>query len=73
MSSSMTAQFELTLIDKLSGPLEKVDQIVNGLSAALERLGAQSAFEQAWDPVPRCAEQTLALSEAKASCPVYWG
>lgn len=64
MSSSMTAQFELTLIDKLSGPLEKIDQIVNGLSTALERLGAQSAFEQAWDPVPRCAEQTLALSEA---------
>nr|WP_294915348.1 phage tail tape measure protein [uncultured Neokomagataea sp.] len=62
--SNLTAQFELTLEDKLSGPIERIDQLVTKLSSALERIGQNRGFDEAWEPVPRCVEQTNTLSEA---------
>ncbi|WP_429956219.1 phage tail tape measure protein [Gluconobacter japonicus] len=64
MSGTLTAQFELTLLDQLSGPIEKIEQLVGRLTSSLDRLGQNSAFDSVWEPVPRCAEQTDVLSEA---------
>lgn len=63
MSGNLTAQFELTLVDQMSGPVEKIEQILGRLNSTLDRLGQNHTFDEVWQPVPRCAEQTSALSE----------
>ncbi|GAC87868.1 hypothetical protein Gbth_017_177 [Gluconobacter thailandicus F149-1 = NBRC 100600] len=63
MSGNLTAQFELTLVDQMSGPVEKIEQILGRLNSTLDRLGQNRTFDEVWQPVPRCAEQTSALSE----------
>ena len=63
MSGALTAQFELTLVDQMSGPVEKIEKILGNLTSALDRLSHNPGFDQAWEPVPRCVEQTTALSD----------
>jgi len=64
VSGTLTAQFELTLLDQLSGPIERIEQLVGRLTSSLDRLGQNAAFDSVWEPVPRCVEQTDVLSEA---------
>ncbi|MBF0858795.1 phage tail tape measure protein [Gluconobacter sp. LMG 31484] len=63
MSGSLTAQFELTLVDQMSGPVEKIEQGLDRLNSFLDKLAHNPAFDEVWEPVPRCVEQTTALSE----------
>ncbi|EHH67561.1 phage tail tape measure protein [Gluconobacter morbifer] len=64
MSGSLTAQFELTLVDQMSAPIEKIEQILGRLNTTLDRMGHNPAFDEVWEPVPRCVEQTTTLTEA---------
>ncbi|KXV50569.1 hypothetical protein AD945_01650 [Gluconobacter albidus] len=64
MSGSLTAQFELTLVDQMSGPVEKIEQSLDRLNSFLDKLAHNPAFDEVWEPVPRCVEQTTALSES---------
>ena len=64
MSGSLTAQFELTLVDQMSGPVGKIEQSLDRLNAFLDKLAHNPAFDEVWEPVPRCVEQTTALSES---------
>ena len=63
MSGNLTAQFELTLVDQMSGPVDRIEQILGKLNATLDKLAHNPAFDEVWEPVPRCVEQTTALSE----------
>ncbi|MEW9272987.1 phage tail tape measure protein [Gluconobacter oxydans] len=63
MSGSLTAQFELTLVDQMSGPVEKIEQILGRLNSTLDKMAHNPAFDEVWEPVPRCVEQTTVLSE----------
>ncbi|KXV50533.1 hypothetical protein AD945_01755 [Gluconobacter albidus] len=63
MSGSLTAQFELTLVDQMSGPVGKIEQSLDRLNSFLDKLAHNPAFDEVWEPVPRCVEQTTALSE----------
>lgn len=64
MSGSLRAQFELTLEDRISGPIEKIEQLLAKLDQGLARIGGNASFDSLWEPVPRCVEQTAALAEA---------
>ncbi|MBS0995852.1 phage tail tape measure protein [Gluconobacter cerinus] len=64
MSGNLTAQFELTLSDKLSSGLDKIESAVNRVSAAFDKLSTNQAIDQATQKVPRCTEQTDILANS---------
>ncbi|MFT9448433.1 phage tail tape measure protein [Gluconobacter japonicus] len=64
MSGTLTAQFELTLSDKLSNGLEKVESAVNRVADAFDKLSATTAIEQTTEQLPKCTEQTDFLTTA---------